>query len=324
MDKFLETINSYSLIQKGDRILVGVSGGPDSLALLLKLFNLKSKFDLTLHIAHLDHGLRKDSKLDALFVKRWGQKLNLSVTLKQLPEHKIKAKGSLEELFREERLKFFIQTAKTIKADKIALGHNLDDQAETVLMRLLRGAGLSGLSGISARRVIRGAVFIRPFLETPRSQIDKFLKTRGIKPRIDSTNQEDVFLRNQIRHHLIPLLKAKYNKNILEVLANLAQTVSCDYEYLNQVAQRSLKGSPLRLNLQKISKLHPAIKRLKLRQSISSVQGDTRRISFQHIKEIEDLILFRPSGSIVDLPKGICVQKSRNCLLFLKRRAQPF
>ncbi|MCX5698741.1 MAG: tRNA lysidine(34) synthetase TilS [Candidatus Omnitrophica bacterium] len=324
MDKFIETINKYSLIQKGDKILVAVSGGPDSLALLLKLFSLKSKLGLTLHIAHLDHGLRKDSQADALFVKRWGQKLSLPVTIKQLVGQQIKQKGSLEEFFREERLKFFIQTAKTIKADKIALGHNLDDQAETVLMRLLRGTGLSGLSGISARRVIRGAVFIRPFLETTRCQIDRFLKNRGIKPRVDSTNQEDIFLRNKIRHHLIPLLKHKYNINILKVLANLAQSVSYDYEYLDQAAKRSLKGNPLRLDLKKIVKLHPAILRLKLRQGISCIQGDTRRISFQHIKELEDLIFARPSGSIVDLPKGISVKKSHKILIFFKKQRGRF
>jgi len=320
MNKFKETIKKHNLIQRGDKILVAVSGGPDSLALLLELFSLKSKLGLTLHIAHLDHGLRKDSKLDALFVKHWGQKLGLSVTIKQLASQQIKQKGSLEEFFREERLKFFIQTAKKIRADKVALGHNLDDQAETVLMRLLRGTGLSGLSGISAKRVIRGAVFIRPFLETTRSQIDRFLKNRGVKPRVDSTNQEDIFLRNKIRHHLIPLLKRKYNNNILKVLANLAQSVSYDYEYLDQAAKRSLKGNPLRLDLKKIAKLHPAILRLKLRQGISCIQGDTRRISFQHIKELEDLICARPTGSIVDLPKGIRVQKSRNSLLFLNRK----
>jgi len=319
MNKFKQTIKKYKLIQAGDKILVGVSGGPDSLALLLELFSLKSKLGLTLHVAHLDHGLRKDSSADALFVKHWGQKLDLPVTIKRLASRQIKAKGSLEEFFREERIKFFIQTAKTIKAEKIALGHNLDDQAETVLMRLLRGTGLSGLSGISARRVIQGAVFIRPFLETTRRQIDKFLKNRGVKPRIDLTNQDEVFLRNKIRHHLIPILKNKYNKNILKVLAHLAESVSYDYEYLNQAAKKSLKGNPARLNLVKIMKLHPAILRLKLRQSIFYLQGDMRRIGFQHIKELEDLIFARPSGSIVDLPKGISVQKSRNCLRFYKR-----
>jgi tRNA(Ile)-lysidine synthase len=316
---FNETIKKYSLIKNRDKILIGVSGGPDSLALLLMLFSLKTKLNLTLHIVHLDHGLRKDSQTDALFVKRWGKKLNLPVTIKQLIYSQAKIKGSLEEFFRNERIKLFIQTAKTIKADKIALGHNLDDQAETVLMRLLRGTGLSGLSGISVKRVIQGAVFIRPFLETTRKEIDKFLKNKRVSPCIDSTNQEDIFLRNRIRHHLIPLLKNKYNINILKVLANLAESVSYDYEYLDQVAKRSLKGNPLRLNLKKIVKLHPSILRLKLRQSISRIQGDTRRISFQHIKELEDLIYCRPIGSIVHLPKGICVQKSQNTLLFFKR-----
>ena len=319
MHNFNQTIKKYKLIQTGDKILVGVSGGPDSLALLLKLFSLKSKLGLTLHIAHLDHGLRKNSSSDAFFVKRWGQKLNLGVTIKKLAYQPVKVKGSLEEFFREERIKFFIQTAKTLKANKIALGHNLDDQAETVLMRLLRGTGLSGLSGISARRVMHGVVFIRPFLETPRSQIGKFLKNRGAKPRIDSTNREDIFFRNKIRHQLVPVLKNEYNANILKVLANLAQSASYDYEYLNQATQKSLKGDPLRLNLKKIAKLHLAILRLKLRQSISCVQGDTRRITFGHIKELEDLIFTRPTGSIVNLPKGICVQKTRNLLIFFRR-----
>jgi tRNA(Ile)-lysidine synthase len=318
-DNFLETINRYCLLRNKDKVLVAVSGGPDSLALLLKLFRLKSKLDLNLHIVHLDHGLRKDSGKDALFVKNLAQKLELPVTIKQLRYPKDDVKGSVEEFFREERLEFFIQTAKKEKADKVALGHNLDDQAETVLMRLIRGTGLAGLTAISPKKKIRGILLIRPLLETTREQIDKFLKKQGIKPRLDSTNQEDVFLRNRIRHYLIPLLRNKYNANIMQALANLAQSVSYDYEYLEQAAKRSLKGNPLRLNLKKISKLHPAILRLKLRQSITWLQGNTRRISFQHIKELEDLIDCRPAGSIVNLPKGICVQKSRNNLLFFKR-----
>ncbi|MCX5694482.1 MAG: tRNA lysidine(34) synthetase TilS [Candidatus Omnitrophica bacterium] len=319
LDKMLVTINRYSLIQRGDKVLIAVSGGPDSLTLLLKLSGLKSKLGLTLHIVHLDHGFRNDSKLDALFVKDLGQKLNIPVTIKRLPLQKTKIKGSLEEFFREERLKFFIQTAKKVKANKIALGHNLDDQAETVLMRLLRGTGLSGLSGISPKRNIHGAIFIRPLLETTRNQIDQFLKKRKINPRIDSTNQEDIFLRNKIRHYLIPLLKEKYNPNILKVLANLAESVSYDYEYLDQVAKRSLKSNPLRINIKKITKLHPSILRLKLRQSIAFIQKGMRRITFQHIKELEDLIFNRPVGSIVNLPKGVNEEKTRTSLLFFKR-----
>jgi tRNA(Ile)-lysidine synthase len=319
-DTFLKTIQRYDLIKTREKILVAVSGGPDSLALLLKLINLKSKLGLTLHIAHMDHRLREDSGLDALFVKNLAKMFNLPVTIKRLAAWQRKEKGSLEELFREERLKFLIQTARRIKADKVALGHNLDDQAETVLMRLLRGTGLSGLSGISPKRIIAKTVFIRPLLETTRNQIENYLKNKTLKPRLDSTNQEDIFLRNKIRHHLIPLLKRKYNANILKLLANLAESVSYDYEYLDQAARRNQKKSnPLKLNLKKITKLHPAILRIKLRQSISRIQGDTRRISFQHIKELEDLIYCRRVGSLVDLPKGIQVKKSAKSLFFLKR-----
>jgi tRNA(Ile)-lysidine synthase len=319
MNKFRETIRKYGLIQPGDKILIAVSGGPDSLALLLQLSSLKAKLGLTLHIAHVDHKLRRDSSLDALFVKRWGKILNIPVSIEQLNPKLIQSKGSLEELYRDKRLDFFIQTAKKIRADKVALGHNLDDQAETVLMRLLRGTGLSGLSGISLKRKIRGVIFIRPLLKTTRRKIDKFLKSKNIKARIDSTNKQDLFLRNKIRHNLIPLLKKEYNKNIVEVLANLAESISYDYEYLDQVARFKVKGNSLRLNIKKILLLHPAILRLKIRQSIASIQGDTRRIGFVHIQEIEDLLNHRPDKSIVDLPKGISVQKIRNCLRFYKR-----
>jgi len=316
MNKFEETIKKHGLIRKGDKILIGVSGGPDSLALLLQLFRLKTKLGLTLHVAHLDHGLRKDSASDALFVKKWAKKLNIPISITRLNPNLIKKKGSLEELCRQARLDFFIKTAKSIKANKIALGHNLDDQAETVLMRLLRGTGLYGLSGISPIRKIQGATFIRPLLETPRLEIDKFLKRKKIKARIDSTNKEEVFYRNKIRHNLLPLLKKQYNKNIVEVLANLAESASYDYEYLDQAAKRSLKGNSLRLNIKEVMKLHPAILRLKIRQSIAYLQGDTRRINFQHIKEIENLLNKRPEGSIVDLPKRIHVKKAKKHLHF--------
>ncbi|TRZ48056.1 tRNA lysidine(34) synthetase TilS [bacterium] len=319
LSKAMETIKKYNLIQKKDIILVAVSGGPDSLALLFKLASLRNTLGLTLHIAHLDHGLRKDSKTDALFVKQWADKLDIPIKIEKL-DSKIKGiKGSSEEFLREKRLIFLIKTAKKIKANKVALGHNLDDQAETVLMRLLRGTGLCGLSGISPLRTIKGVTFIRPLLETRRREIESFLKQKKVKPRIDPTNREDLFFRNKIRHNLIPLLKRTYNQNIVELLANLAESASYDYEYLDQVAKNNLKTDVGKLNIRKAKKLHLAILRLKIRQSIAYIQGDTRRISFKHIKEVEDLLNNRPEESIVDLPKGISVQKARNFLRFYRR-----
>jgi len=316
---FIATIKKHGLVKKGDKILVAVSGGPDSVCLLLQLAALRKGWDLSLHIAHMDHMLRSDSGKDAAFVKKLGDKLSIPVTIKPVNLKSLHIKGSLEELAREARQGFLIKLAREIKADKIALGHNLDDQAETVLMRILRGTGLSGLAGISARRNIRGTIFIRPLLETRRREIESFLKRKKIKARIDPTNIEDIFTRNRIRHGLLPLLSRKYNKNITEVLANLAESVSYDYEYLDQLARRSLKGSKLRLNIKQALKLHPALLRLKIRQCIACLQGDTRRITFQHIREIEDLLVSRPEGSVVDLPKGISVQKTRNFLRFYPR-----
>jgi len=317
--KLMETINEYGLLDKGDKILIGVSGGPDSVCLLLQLASLKRKWGLSLHIGHMDHMLRSGSGKDASFVEELGEKLKIPVTIKPVNLKSLHTKGSLEELAREARQDFLINLARQIKANKIALGHNLDDQAETVLMRILRGTGLSGLAGISVKRNIRGAIFIRPLLETRRSEIESFLKRRKIKARTDPTNIEDVFMRNRIRHELLPLLSKKYNKNITEVLANLAESVSYDYEYLDRAARGSLKGSKLRLNINKALKLHPAILRLKIRRCIACLQGDTRRITFQHIREIEDLLVSRPEGSVVDLPKGISVQKTRNFLRFYPR-----
>lgn len=319
MNKFKETVKKHNLIDKGDKILVGVSGGPDSLALLLQLFRLKPELKLSLHIAHLDHALRKSSASEALFVKNWAKKLCLPVSIKRLSPKSTKTKGSLEESWRQFRQDFFIKTAKSIKAKKIALGHNLDDQAETVLMRLLRGTGLSGLSGISLKRKIKGITFIRPLLETKRKDIDQFLKRNKIKPCIDLSNKNEIFFRNKLRHNLIPLLEKEYNQNITEVLANLADSASYDYEYLDLATKKSLRGNNLKLKINKLIKLHPAILRLKIRKSIAQLQGDTRRISFTHIREIEDLIFNRPMGSIVDLPKGISVQKIRKSLRFFKR-----
>jgi len=319
MKKISETIKKYRLIQRGDKILLGVSGGPDSLALLLQLFSLKNKLGLTLHIAHIDHGLRKDSQSDALFVENLARRLNIPISITRLDPKLKEKKGSLEEIYRQARLDFLLKIAGKIKADKIALGHNLDDQAETILMRLLRGTGLSGLSGISVKRKIKNKIFIRPLLETSRKEIEAFLEGKKVKPRIDSTNKEEIFFRNKIRHNLLPLLKKEYNQNIVEVLANLAESISYDYEYLDRVARNNEKGNGLRLNLRKIKSLHPAILRLKIRQKIACIQGDTRRIGFQHIKELEDLLINRPIGSIVDLPKGISVQKTRDTLRFYKR-----
>jgi len=312
------TINRYKLVNKNDKILVGVSGGPDSVALLYILNSLSKELKISLHVAHLDHMLRKDSCKDKQFVESLSRKLKLPVTCARVDVLALAEKGSLEEAARVARLDFLFNLAGVVKADKIALGHNLDDQAETVLMRILRGAGLYGLAGILPKRDIDGFIVIRPLIEVKRKEIEAFLKRKKIRPCRDASNSEDIYFRNKIRNKLLPLLEKGYNQNIKEVLANMADSVGSDYDYLLEVAGRSMKNIKTSFNLDKLLKLHPALRRLIFRQAIARLKGDTRRITFQHVKEIEDLVLNRPRNSIVDLPKGVSVIKKKH-LSFYRR-----
>ncbi|MFA5276445.1 MAG: tRNA lysidine(34) synthetase TilS [Candidatus Omnitrophota bacterium] len=318
LNKIKNTIKKYGLIRKGDKILVGVSGGPDSVALLYALNKLSKNDSFHLHIAHLDHRLREDSAKDAAFVKKLSLKLKIPLTTTRVNVKKLAKKHSIEETARNARLDFFFKTAEEIKADKIALAHNLEDQAETVLMRILRGTGLYGLSGISAKRKIRGYDIIRPLIETRRSEIEAYLKENRIKSRLDRSNLEDIYFRNKIRNKLIPLLEKDYSPNIKELLANLAENSAADYQFLEHSTAKIMKGVTTKFNLKTLNQLHISMQRLLFRRAIARLQGDTRRITFRHIKEIEDLVLNRPQNSIVDLPKGISVIKKKS-LVFYRR-----
>jgi len=336
LEKAKNTIKRYRLIDKNDKVVVGVSGGPDSVALLYLLNSLSKELRISLHIAHLDHMLRRDSYKDKIFVEKLAQRLKIPITTAQINVKELTNKGSLEEIARNARLGFLFRVAKDTGAHKIALGHNLDDQAETVLMRILRGTGLSGLSGILPKRDIADLQIIRPLIEVRRRDIEVFLKRKKIRPRLDASNLEDIYFRNRIRNKLLPLLEKEYNQNIRRILSNMAESVGCDYDYLNRLAHQTMKrmdakinGSTLltinaqarsrSINLKKFLKLHPAIQKMLLRLAISRVKGDTRRITFQHIKELEDLVLNRPVNSVVDLPKGVSVIKRKKCLSFYRR-----
>jgi tRNA(Ile)-lysidine synthase len=316
IDKVRKIIKTNGLINKGDKIVVGVSGGPDSLTLLYLLSRLKKELKISLHVAHLDHMLRKDSSCDAKFVENLSRKLRIPVTLGKVNVGALAKLGSLEEIARNARLGFLFKVARDIKAKKIALGHNLDDQAETVLMRLIRGSGLHGLSGILPKKNISGYQIIRPLIGIRRSEIESYLKAKKIRPRIDLSNQEDIYFRNKIRNRLLPLLEKSYNKNIKEVLSNTAESLGYDYDYINTVARKLVKGHKEKLNLKQLTKLHPALRRLLLRMGIQEIKGDTRRITFKHVKELEDLISNRPVNSVVHLPKGVSVVKKKNHLFF--------
>lgn len=318
-DKVKRTIKINSLVDKQDQVILGVSGGPDSVAMLHLLKKISRELKIKLHVAHFDHKLRSDSQKDREFVQNLACKLGLPFSYLEKEIKKVNNKGSIEEIARNERLKFFFAVAHKIKAKKIALAHNLDDQAETVLMRILRGSGLYGLSAMSPKRKVSKYLLIRPLIGIRRKEIEAYLKKKGLKYRRDYTNDEDTYFRNRIRNNLLPLLEEKYNPNIKELLSNMAESLSYDYDYLLRAAEKDFNRNAPGLKLKKIAKLHPAIFRLILRLKFAKVSGDMRRLTFKHIKELEDLIYNRPQNSVVSLPKCISVIKTGSSLIFRRK-----
>jgi tRNA(Ile)-lysidine synthase len=217
----LNTIIRYKLLQPGEHVLIAISGGADSVALLHALLNLKTKWGLKLHLAHLNHMFRaKAAEMDAEFVRGLAQEKNLTYTIESfdVPAYQRRHKLSPQAAARKIRYQFLNRVAEKIGAHKIALGHTADDQVETVLMRLVQGTGSCGLQGIPPQR----DRYIRPLIETSRRQIEDFLKQDGISYCQDASNFSPKYLRNKIRLQLLPLLEREYNCNLRDGLMQLA------------------------------------------------------------------------------------------------------
>ena len=325
-EKILQTIKKFDMLSFNDRVLIGVSGGPDSVTLLNVLLSFKKKYNLSFFIAHLDHMLRgEESDKDVNFVKNLAQELGLYCEVKSCNLKKIAQKEhlTLEEAAREYRYKFYLETAKKIKANKIALGHNADDQAETILMRFLRGSGLEGLMGIPP---VRDKI-IRPLIECSREEIEEYCQEHKIGYRIDSSNKEVIYFRNKIRLELLPLLSKDYNKNIKDITLRLRNIVSEVSAYLDQETEFFFKKVAKRENLEKViidlkkfTSLHPALKRRIIRKSIKVVKGDLYSISFKHNSEILKLTEYQLGEKEIYLPDDIRVNKIYNKIIIYKKR----
>jgi tRNA(Ile)-lysidine synthase len=317
---------SSGLLSSGDVIILGVSGGPDSVALLHIFAHLRYEFAFNLHVAHFNHALRKNSICDQRFVQKLAAGLNVLFHAEVCP---ILPKGSLEEQARLRRFDFFVKLAKRLKANAVCLGHTRDDLAETVLMRLLRGTGLAGVRAILPQREISGIPFVRPLLGFRKRELLDYLAQNRIRFRRDHTNDQQKFFRNKIRLELIPLLEKRYNKNVQEILCNLAETVSVDYDYIHQEAQKKFKrlarfsgdGRGIFLNMASLASQPIALERMMIRLGIERLKGDTRRLTLRHVEEIEDLINNRPCGSRVHLTDSMEVRKDKKNIVFVLRKA---
>ncbi len=326
IEQVLETIRNYELIKPGDSVLVACSGGPDSVFLLHAITNLKNKLKLReVSVCSLDHGLRGDeSKADSLFVKKIASRLDLRYIYKKIDLKTDKQKElSVEELARAARYKFFKEAGSKASADVIVTGHTLDDQAETVLMRVIKGASLKGLIGIANSRDDGKFRIVRPLLELEKKDIVRYLDDSNIDYRIDRTNSEPIYFRNIVRAKIIPYLE-KFNPKLKRALFNMAQHLREDFEYIensnagtdNMV--RESKNGVIEVGLKDLVIQARAIQKEILRDCLGKAGGDVKKLSFRHWKEMEAMVNRKAKGSSVHLPGGIRVARSEKSLNFSK------
>jgi tRNA(Ile)-lysidine synthase len=302
-------------VARGSTVIAGVSGGPDSVALLHCLSGLCGWAGISLVAAHFNHGARKAAARDERFVRELARTLGIPFVCGRRSAAGGRKAGVSEQEWREERMRFFVRIARARKAAGVALAHTLDDQAETVLMRIIRGTGLYGLSAIAPKRQLHGVWFFRPMLKVTKQEVRGYLRARRLACCVDESNAEERFLRNRLRLHLIPLLERRYNPAVKEALSGLAQTAADDIDYLERASCRG-RGTGGRLDTLSLRRMHPSLRRLRLRRAIALAQGSTRRITLQHLYELEDLALSRPDGSLVHLPQGLVARLSKGRITF--------
>ncbi len=321
--QFRRTIERYGMIDPGERILVAVSGGPDSTALLSLLRDAAQDLRLDLHVAHLDHGWRgREAEKDAEFVRRMALRSGLPVTVGKVQPSAWTAQerrqSSREARARTIRTRFLLEAARQIGAQKVALGHTRDDQAESFLLRLLRGSGSRGLAGTYP--VVDG-IIIRPLIELRRRDLLQYLRDHGLRYRIDATNRDTSLARNRVRRRLLPLLEREFNPNVIDALAHAADLLRDEDAYLAAVAEAEYRargaprGEGVALKARSLLDLPPALRRRVLRLALASVHGDLRRITLAHVEQSLRLLEPPAGRRSVSLPDGLVVSLREDDLL---------
>ena len=310
--QLIKTVQNFAfqnnLWEKGSKIILGVSGGSDSSCLLDVLSKLAPKYDLRLHIAHINYGLRgEDSKKDELFVRELSQKYGIPLSV--LKPKKSEYKGNLENSLREIRYNFFEKLREELGFDLVAIAHNQDDQAETVLMRIMRGSGLNGLSAMKAKtkRVIR------PLLQTSKRDILAYMKQNKLKYRTDKSNLDTKFTRNNVRRRLLPYLEKNFNPAIKKTLSEWSISVADDYEFIEQNAQCFVdlvcKNKCAHFSAREFLLQHPAIARQALRSVWSRLSESTLNLENRQIEEMLKLIKSTKSKSQKAVIGGLNISK---------------
>ncbi|MCP4625093.1 MAG: tRNA lysidine(34) synthetase TilS [bacterium] len=307
-----QTIADHRMLAAGDAVLIAISGGMDSVAMVQVLHTLAADFSIQLAIAHLNHSLRReDSDRDADFVAEFARRLELPLYIEKrnVRQFQRTAHLSLEEAARAVRYEFLKETAARNGFNKIATGHHGNDNAELVLMNLLRGSGPLGLSGIAP---VRDGKIIRPLLELKQSEIVDYITEKKLPFVTDSSNTDLSFRRNRIRHHLIPTLEKSYNPAVIDTLNRLGTIMRSEDQWLENVLDQDYsrciavdERDSINIDLERFEGLATAAKRRIIRKAIRSVKNDLRRITLLHVDAVLGLIDNRPGAGYLNLPDGI-------------------
>ncbi len=235
--KVLETIKKYNLIENGDKIVLGVSGGPDSITMLDILRQLREGLEFEIVVAHINHMIREEAIEDEKYVQEYCKKNNIECYIKRIDVEKIAntKKIGTEEAGRKVRYEFFEEILQKTGSNKIGIAHNKNDKIETIIMHILRGSGISGLKGIEPKRDNK---YIRPLIECERSEIEQYCEENKLEPRIDKTNFENEYTRNKIRNIVIPYIKKEFNPNIIETMNRLSELITEEDNYLEKETQK--------------------------------------------------------------------------------------
>ncbi len=312
------------MLQKGDHVLAGVSGGADSVALLSVLRRLRENHGFVLTAAHFNHKTRgAESDRDETHVRRLCDILHIDLIAGELSVRR-PAGLSLEDFLRRERYAFLEKAAGEAGANRIALGHHRGDQAETVLMNILRGSGTAGLSGIPALR--NGGLFIRPLIDCSRREIEEYLEREGLSFVEDTSNRDERFLRNRIRYSLMPELEQRFNPSVVDTLCRLADVSRAENDYILDQARIHLAkwhqrqdrrpAGTLAIPAGEFREMHIALRRRAVLEILRDFAGTESSIGFEHVQAVLDLAESRNPGSALDLPDGLTVRRTYGLLEF--------
>lgn len=331
-NKVLETIKKYQLIEKEDKLVIGVSGGPDSMALLHILLTLQEKEQIpscTLLVAHVNHMLRKEADEETAYVEEFCRLHQIPCFVKRAKVEELaqKAKMGTEEMGRNIRYQFFEEVREKEKAQKIVTAHHANDNAETVLMNILRGSGTAGLKGIEPiRKNEKNVVFIRPLIHCTKEEIYQYCKEKKLQPKIDKSNQENVYNRNKVRNILIPFLEKEWNPNIVATLNRLSELARQENQYLERQTQKAYEDMVLEeakdsivLSLKKWNGQDFVIKSRVIRYTINRLLGTTKDIEKIHIEDIIKLCENNVGNKYLIPNKKVKVLVNKGKIFFLEQ-----